>query len=164
MRASLDGSGLRVASLSESVHLLVSVDNLRSNHHRRYVSGSSVTRKLSSNPFCTALTPGKSRYRTSLTTPALSNIFENELLHALRRAFSVVRFLGPSVDDHGSLVIVRSASVRPIHLFDPQLQTMIIISNSLSRGSGMPIQVDGVLLHAMSGTELSRVRTEFDPL
>src|SRR6266478_3900405 len=27
-------------------------------------------------------------------------------------------------------------------------------------GSGMPIQVDGVLLHAMSGTELSRVRTE----
>jgi hypothetical protein len=41
---------------------------------------------------------------------------------------------------------------------------MIIISNSLSRGSGMPIQVDGVLLHAMSGTELSRVRTEFDPL
>ena len=25
----------------------------------------------------------------------------------------------------------------------------------------MPIQVDGVLLHAMSGTELSRVRTEF---
>jgi len=28
----------------------------------------------------------------------------------------------------------------------------------------MPIQVDGVLLHAMSGTELSRVRTERDPL
>ena len=25
----------------------------------------------------------------------------------------------------------------------------------------MPIQVDGVLLHAMPGTELSRVRTEF---
>ena len=25
----------------------------------------------------------------------------------------------------------------------------------------MPIQVDGVLLHAISGTELSRVRTEF---
>jgi hypothetical protein len=25
----------------------------------------------------------------------------------------------------------------------------------------MPHQVDGVLLHAMSGTELSRVRTEF---
>ena len=28
----------------------------------------------------------------------------------------------------------------------------------------MPIQVDGVLLHAISGTELSRVRTEFDPV
>src|ERR1700689_2658298 len=28
----------------------------------------------------------------------------------------------------------------------------------------MPIQVDGVLLHAMSGSELSRVRTELDPL
>jgi hypothetical protein len=28
----------------------------------------------------------------------------------------------------------------------------------------MPIHVDGVLVHAMSGTELSRVRTEFDPL
>jgi len=39
-------------------------------------------------------------------------------------------------------------------------QTTIIISNSLSRGSGTPIQVDDVLLHAMSGTELSRVRTE----
>jgi hypothetical protein len=38
--------------------------------------------------------------------------------------------------------------------------TMIISSNSLSRGSGMPYQVDGALPHAMSGTELSRVRTE----
>ena len=28
----------------------------------------------------------------------------------------------------------------------------------------MPIQVDGVLLHAMSGTELSRVRTELHQL
>jgi hypothetical protein len=28
----------------------------------------------------------------------------------------------------------------------------------------MPIQVDDVLLHAISGTELSRVRTELDPL
>ena len=37
---------------------------------------------------------------------------------------------------------------------------MISSSNSLSRGSGMPYQVDDALLHAMSGTELSRVRTE----
>src|ERR1700685_3529904 len=41
---------------------------------------------------------------------------------------------------------------------------MITRSNSLSRGSGMPIQVDGVLLRAMSGSELSRVRTELGPL
>src|SRR5712664_519218 len=37
---------------------------------------------------------------------------------------------------------------------------MIISSNSLSRGSGMPHQVDDAIVHAMSGTELSRVRTE----
>jgi len=38
---------------------------------------------------------------------------------------------------------------------------MISYSNSLPRESGMPIQVRGVPVHAMSGTELSRVRTEF---
>jgi hypothetical protein len=37
---------------------------------------------------------------------------------------------------------------------------MIGSSNSLSRGSGMPYQVDDAILHAMSGIELSRVRTE----
>src|SRR5260370_15491794 len=41
---------------------------------------------------------------------------------------------------------------------------MITTANSLSRESGMPIHVDGVLVHAMPGTELSRVRTELDPL
>jgi hypothetical protein len=90
----------------------------------------------------------------------VNSFFLNELLHLLRRAFSFVVFLRPSVDDHGSSAIFRSASVRPKHLFDPRLQTTIIISNSLSRGSGTPIQVDDVLLHAMSDTELSRVRTE----
>jgi hypothetical protein len=45
--------------------------------------------------------------------------------------------------------------------FDHKLQTMISSSNSLSRGSGMPHQVDGFRARAMSGTELSRVRTEF---
>jgi len=47
---------------------------------------------------------------------------------------------------------------------DPTLiktSTMITSSNSLSRGSGMPHQVDGAFVRAMSGTELSRVRTEF---
>jgi hypothetical protein len=37
---------------------------------------------------------------------------------------------------------------------------MIISSNSLFRGSGMPYQVDDALPHAMSGTGLSRVRIE----
>ena len=37
---------------------------------------------------------------------------------------------------------------------------MIISSDSLSRGSGMPYQVHDALPHAISGTELSRVRTE----
>src|SRR5450631_1283252 len=41
---------------------------------------------------------------------------------------------------------------------------MIRNSNSPLRGSGMPIQMDGVLLHAMSCTELSRVRTELHQL
>src|SRR5258708_3716678 len=41
---------------------------------------------------------------------------------------------------------------------------MIINSNSLLRGSGMPYQVHDALRHAMSGTELSRVRTELRPL
>src|SRR5271166_453112 len=41
---------------------------------------------------------------------------------------------------------------------------MITTSNSLSRGSGMPNHLDGALVHAMSGSELSRVRTELDPL
>jgi hypothetical protein len=58
----------------------------------------------------------------------------------------VVLLLG--LDHFGSLVIERSASVRPIHLFDPKLQTMISSSNSLSRGSGRPHLVDGAVLRA----------------
>src|SRR6266851_6759350 len=41
---------------------------------------------------------------------------------------------------------------------------MITTANSLLRRSGMPIHWGGVLVHAMPGTELSRVRTELDPL
>jgi hypothetical protein len=53
-----------------------------------------------------------------------------------RRAFSFVVFLWPSVHDHGSLVINRSVSARPIHLFDPKPQTRIINSKSPLRGNG----------------------------
>jgi hypothetical protein len=62
-------------------------------------------------------------------------------------------------DDHGSLVIFRSASVRPKHLFDQNFDHDYQFKLPL-RGSGMPHQVHGVLPHTMSGTELSRVRTE----
>src|SRR5580700_5786486 len=40
------------------------------------------------------------------------------LLRSLQRVPLFVVFFGP-VDDHGSLVIFRSVSVRPTHLFDP---------------------------------------------
>jgi hypothetical protein len=63
------------------------------------------------------------------------------------------------IDDHGSLAIRRSVSVRPKHLFDPYFDHDYLFKLPF-RGSGMPHQVHGVLLHAMSGTELSRVRTE----
>src|SRR5271155_1417187 len=81
---------------------------------------------------------------------ALSNTFwadfSNHLKEFLSFASWVVFLLG--LDYYGSLVILRSASVRPIHLFDRKLQTMISSSNSLSRGSGMPIQVDDALVRA----------------
>src|ERR1700732_2489890 len=54
-----------------------------------------------------------------LATSALSSLFLDRLLPPLRRVFSFVIFLWPSVDDHGSPVIFRSVSVRPTHLFDP---------------------------------------------
>src|ERR1700684_4001242 len=47
------------------------------------------------------------------------NLFLNALPHSLRRVFSFVIFLWPSVDNHGSPVIFQSVLVRPTHLFDP---------------------------------------------
>jgi hypothetical protein len=65
-------------------------------------------------------------------------------------------------DDHGSFVVIfRSASVRPKHLCDPYFDHDYLFKLPPCRGSGMPHQVHGVLLHVMSDTELSRVRTEF---
>ena len=61
-------------------------------------------------------------------------------------------------DDHGSFVICRSASVRPNHLFDPYFDHDYFFGLPFV-GSGMPHQVDGVLLPTMGTTELSRVRT-----
>jgi hypothetical protein len=62
--------------------------------------------------------------------------------------------------DHGSPVIYRSLFQSDPHISPIKTSTMITTANSLLRESGMPHQVDGVLLHTMSGTELSRVRAE----
>jgi hypothetical protein len=48
--------------------------------------------------------------------------FVDRLLLPFRRVFSFVSVLWPSVDNHGSLVIFRSVSVRPTHLFDPSFR------------------------------------------
>ena len=61
--------------------------------------------------------PGKSRNRTSLTMSALSNPFRAHWsIHS--DEWSSLFFFVLCIDDHGSLVIFRSASVRPKHLFD----------------------------------------------
>jgi len=49
----------------------------------------------------------------------LSFLFSSTLLRSLRREWSSWFFFDLRFDDHGSLVIFRSASVRPKHLFDP---------------------------------------------
>jgi hypothetical protein len=46
------------------------------------------------------------------------NLFLRALHRSLRRVSLFVVFFDPSVDDHGSPIIFRSASVRPKHLFD----------------------------------------------
>jgi hypothetical protein len=69
-----------------------------------------------------------------------------------------------SVDDHGSPVIYRSVVQSDPNISSIKTSTMITTANSLLRESGMPNQVDGALVHAMSGYELSRVRTELEPL
>ena len=66
---------------------------------------------------------------------------------------------GLCIDDHGSFVIFRSASVRLRHLFDQYFDHDYFFKLPFA-GSGMPNHVDGVLLHTMPGTEVSRVRTE----
>ena len=67
------------------------------------------------------------KFQTSSRFVGLSDISNNVgsvkyflsvLLRSLRRVVFLVLF-GLCIDDHGSLVISRSASVRPIHLFDP---------------------------------------------
>jgi len=81
--------------------------------------------------------------------------FLNAPLHSLCVVVFLVIF-DLCIDDHARRIF-RSASVRPKHLFDPYFDHDTN-SNSFA-GSGMPNQVDGVLLHTHVGTELSHVRT-----
>src|SRR6266849_2270183 len=66
-------------------------------------------------------------------------------------------------DDHGSLVISRSVFSPTYTSLRSILRPRLLLQTPFS-GSGMPNQVDDVLLHAMDGSELSRVRTEFNQL
>src|SRR6266852_1197348 len=66
-------------------------------------------------------------------------------------------------DDHGSLVISRSVFSPTYTSLRSILRPRLLLQTPFS-GSGMPNQVDDVLLHAMSDSELSRVRTELDQL
>jgi len=58
-------------------------------------------------------------------------LFSSTLVH-FTPASGLVRFVDLCIDDHGSFVIFRSASVRPNHLSD-HYSTMITSSNSLCR-------------------------------
>jgi hypothetical protein len=71
---------------------------------------------------------------------------------------------GPS--PYGSFIRTSTPVYPGAHLNISSIKTstMITTANSLLRGSGMPIHWGGVLVHAMPDTELSRVRTELDPL
>src|SRR5438093_4966829 len=91
--------------------------------------------------------------------------FSRTLQRALgeERHFALVD--GFAFSNPGSLVISQVGnSVRPMHLFGRQLPIMITTSNSSVKRSGTPINMLDVLLHTMAISELSRVRTEFDPL
>jgi len=57
-------------------------------------------------------------YALSLTMSALSKPFLAHFSIPLRRVSSFIVFFGPTIDDHGSPVIYRPASVRPKHLSD----------------------------------------------
>ncbi len=101
--------------------------------------------------------------RTSLTTLTLSNSFWTHVsirFCACSYSFSLTR----CIDDHGSFGNLPIGLGPTQTSLRPKTSTMTISSNSLSRGSGMLHQVEDALLHAMSGTELSRVRPELQLL
>ena len=76
-------------------------------------------------------------------------------------ASGLVGFVDLCLDDHGSFVIFRSASVRPNHLFDQNIDHDYFFKLPF-RGARCPIKCTTLLLHAMGGFGLSRVRTELE--
>src|SRR3984893_13843868 len=108
------------------------------------------------------LSPGSTN-RTSLTMSALSNCFcASFSVHSWERSFAIL--FDFSVDDHGSPVSFRSVFQSDPNISSIKTSTMITTANSLLRESGMPNHWDDALVHAMSGSELSRVRAELEPL
>jgi hypothetical protein len=94
---------------------------------------------------------------------ALSNCFARTSPFTLGSAR--LRYSSDSgVEDHGSPVIYRSVFQSDPNISSIKTSTMITTANSLLRESGMPNHLDDALVHAMSGYELSRVRTELQPL
>ncbi len=67
----------------------------------------------------------------------LSFLFSDTQFHSLLRVVFVV-FFALCIDDHGSLVIFRSASVRPRHLFDQNFDHDYFFKLPL-QGAGRPI-------------------------
>src|SRR5437870_7134596 len=80
---------------------------------------------------------GDSLYRTSLTMSALSNLFSAHY-SAHSEEWSSLFFVDLCIDDHGSLVIFRSASVRPKHLFDPYFDHDYFFKLPLTRERDAP--------------------------
>src|ERR1700691_1029025 len=95
--------------------------------------------------------------------PALSNLFGQTSASTPKSVLFVI-FLWPSVDNHGSPVIFRSVSVRPTHLFDPISDHDYSFKLPLARERDAHSSGRRFLLRALSCSELSRVRTELDPL
>src|SRR5882762_5777009 len=88
----------------------------------------------------------------------LSFLFSGTQLRSLRRVVLFVP-LNRCFDDHGSFVIFRSFFSPTQTSLRSVLRPRLLIQTPFA-GSGMPNQVDGFLLHTMSGIELSHVRTE----
>ena len=85
-------------------------------------------------------------------------------MHSEERHFALIEMLHHT-QPKGSLVIVfRSGTQSDPCISSVTLSIMITISNSPVKGSGIPNQLLGVLLHTMAMSGLSRVRTELFPL